>query len=62
MALGAKGRRLRPSCRCYRSLASGTPLAAALMNSPLLCDLDADEIEEDMRAIWAEYGDTQVRH
>ena len=37
-------------------LASGTPLAVALMNSPLLCDLDADEIEEDMRAIWAEYG------
>lgn len=37
-------------------LASGTPLAVALMNSPLLCDLDADEIEEDMTAIWAEYG------
>jgi hypothetical protein len=38
------------------AIARGEPAAHVLLGSPTLCDLDADEIFEDVRAMWAAYG------
>jgi hypothetical protein len=40
---------------------AGAPLAVVLMNSPLLSDLDADEIQEDIEALWATSGTPTLR-